>query len=74
MRIRKWLPLVTAPEVELKADWIQAAAVNGLGVVSDQCTGVGDECLGGLCYQGDRHNIERVLDRNGPRIANHAGE
>ena len=63
MRIRKRLPLVSAPEVELKADRIQAAAIDGLRVVGDQCTGVGDECLSRLCYQSDRYDIERVLDR-----------
>ncbi len=72
MRVGERLPFVTAPEVELEADRIQAAAIDGLCVVRDQCTRVGDECFGGLCYQSDRHDIERVLDRNRLRIANDA--
>ena len=36
MRVGERLPFVTAPEVELEADRIQAAAIDGLCVVRDQ--------------------------------------
>src|SRR5579883_2254233 len=72
MRVRKWLPLMTAPEVELKADRIQTAAIHGFRIVRNERTAVGDERLSRLCDQCDRHNINGVLDRDTICIADHS--
>ena len=62
MRVCEWLPLVTAPEVELKPDRIHAPAIDSLGIVRNQSSRVGQERLGRLRDQRDRYDVHGVLD------------
>ena len=69
MQIRKWLPFVTTPEVELKANRIQTATVYRSCTVRDYRTRACDERIGWLCYECYRNHIQDVLDSDALGVA-----